>query len=216
MRARTFLRRLRRDQRGVSFMEFALILPILVTLGFYGTEIAYMAVVNMQVGQMASSLADNASRLGQTDNSAVTPSVTETMIDSVMSGALVQGSSFNFAANGKLILSSLENSTATTPNRQYIHWQRCRGSLVTKSKYGPALTGLTGTALAGMGNPVITANTGSAVMYVEVYYTYQPLFGTMFVNKTTFRRESAFMIRDDRNLTAGVTGTSTGTSTCNG
>jgi Flp pilus assembly pilin Flp len=215
-RMRTFLRRLRGDQRGVSFMEFALILPILVTLGFYGTEIAYMAVINMQVGQMASSLADNASRLGQTDNSAVTPSVSETMIDSVMSGALVQGSSFNFAANGKLILSSLENSTATTPNRQYIHWQRCRGSLVTKSKYGPQGYGLTGTALAGMGNPVITANTGSAVMYVEVYYTYQPLFGTMFVNKTTFRRESAYMIRDDRNLTAGVTGTSTGTSTCNG
>jgi Flp pilus assembly pilin Flp len=217
-RLSSVLRRLRRDQRGVSFMEFALILPILVTLGFYGTEIAYMAVINMQVGQMASSLADNASRLGQTDNSAVTPSVSETMIDSVMSGALVQGSSFNFAANGKLILSSLEKDATTS--RQYIHWQRCRGSLVTKSKYGPELYGQTGTVLAGMGNPVITANTGSAVMYVEVYYTYQPLFGTMFVNKTTFRREAAYMIRDDRTLGAstskGVTGTSTGTSTCNG
>ncbi|KQM19349.1 TadE/TadG family type IV pilus assembly protein [Novosphingobium sp. Leaf2] len=209
--------RLRDDTRGVSFMEFALILPILVTLGFYGTEVAYMAVVNMQVGQMASLLADNASRLGQTDNSAVTPTVNESQIDSVMSGALVQGQSFNFAANGRMILSSLERDSAT--GRQFIHWQRCRGSLVTKSQYGPAGTGLTGATLAGMGNPVVTANPNSAVMYVEVFYTYQPLFGSMFVNKTVFRREAAYMIRDDRNLGAstgpGVTpGTSASQSQC--
>jgi hypothetical protein len=57
-----------------------------------------------------------------------------------------------------------------------------------------------------MGNPAITANSKSAVMFVEVYYTYQPLFGTMFVGTPNFRREAAFIIRDDRNLGPGVTG----------
>ncbi|MGF7153029.1 TadE/TadG family type IV pilus assembly protein [Novosphingobium gossypii] len=201
----TLVRRLRRDERGVSFVEFALILPVLVTLGFYGTELAWMSMVNMQVGQIASSLADNASRLGQTDNSAVTPNVKETDIDSVMNGALVQGSYFNFAATGRIILSSLERDTAT--GRQYIHWQRCRGSLKVKSQYGVEGAGKTGTILPGMGKPNLTAVANSAVMYVEVNYVYQPLFGSWFVGNPTFRREAAFIIRDDRNLTLGVTGT---------
>ncbi|WP_240197867.1 TadE/TadG family type IV pilus assembly protein [Novosphingobium sp. P6W] len=202
--------RLRGDERGVSFLEFALILPVLITLGFYGTELATMATVNMQIGQMATSVADNASRLGQTDNSAVTPTVTQTQIDSVMTGALVEGSAFNFEANGRIILSSLERDPAT--GRQYIHWQRCKGNLKVNSKYGKTNTGLTGTTLAGMGNPLITAVDGSAVMYVEVYYTYQPLFGSMFAGKPNFHREAAFMIRDDRNLTPGITPTNTDTS----
>jgi len=200
MRIFRFARRLRGDQRGVSFMELALILPILVTLGFYGTELAWMAMINMQIGQIASSVADNASRLGQTDNSAVTPTVKEGDVNAVMSGGLLQGSYFNFAANGRIILSSLERDSAT--GRQYIHWQRCQGSLKVKSQYGVAKAGLTGATLAGMGNPSIAAVSGSAVMYVEVNYTYQPLFGSWFVGQPNFRREAAYIIRDDRNLGA--------------
>jgi Flp pilus assembly protein TadG len=203
-RPAAFARRLRDDTRAVSFMEFALILPILITLGFYGAELAYMATVNMQIGQIASSVADNASRLGQTDNSAVTPTVSETQVDSVMTGALVEGGGINFESSGRIILSSLEVDSATS--RQYIHWQRCRGNLKVKSKYGATGAGLTGTKLSGMGDPAITANANSAVMFVEVYYAYQPLFGTMFVDAPTFHRESAFIIRDDRNLEKGVTG----------
>ncbi|WP_235037557.1 MULTISPECIES: TadE/TadG family type IV pilus assembly protein [unclassified Novosphingobium] len=210
LRLGSLAQRLREDRRGVSFLEFALILPVLITLGFYGTELATMATVNMQIGQMATSVADNASRLGQTDNSAVTPTVTQTQIDSIMTGALVEGAAFNFEANGRIILSSLERDSAT--GRQYIHWQRCKGSLKANSKYGKTGTGLTGTTLAGMGNPLITAVDGSAVMYVEIYYTYQPLFGSMFAGNPSFHREAAFMIRDDRNLTPGITPTNTDTS----
>lgn len=199
-----FAGRLRDDKRAVSFVEFALILPIIITLGFYGAELAFMATVNMQIGQLASSVADNASRLGQTDNSAVTPTISETLVDSVMTGALVEGAGIKFESSGRIILSSLEVDDAT--GRQYIHWQRCRGNLKVVSKYGAAGAGLTGTKLNGMGNPAITANSKSAVMFVEVYYTYQPLFGTMFVGTPNFRREAAFIIRDDRNLGPGVTG----------
>ncbi|MFD2578709.1 TadE/TadG family type IV pilus assembly protein [Novosphingobium colocasiae] len=85
---------------GVAIMEFALVLPVLITLGFYGTEIAYMSTINMQISQMATSAADNASRLGQTDNSAVSPTVTAAQVDSVMTGALLQGAAFNFFQPG--------------------------------------------------------------------------------------------------------------------
>ncbi|WP_395332424.1 pilus assembly protein TadE [Novosphingobium sp. BL-8H] len=188
-------------------MEFALVLPVLITLGLYGTELAYMAMVKMEVSQLATSVADNASRLGQADNSAVAPSVTETDVNSIMSGALTQGSSFNFGANGRIILSSLERKSSTS---QYIHWQRCRGSLARSSAYGPANTTLTGMGKTGH---TIKAIANSAVMYVEVYYAYQPLFGTMFVKNPVFYQEAAFLIRDDRDITSGVTGTG-GQSAC--
>jgi Flp pilus assembly protein TadG len=209
--------RLGRDRSANSLIEFAYSLPLFLTLGMYGTELAYMATVNMQVSQMAMALADNASRLGQADNSAITPKVYNTDIDSIMSGAMKQGAGINFQANGRLILSSLEKDTATS--RQYIHWQKCRGSLTTQnSAYGPTGYGLTGTAITGLGKTAIKADTGSAVMFVEAYYSYKPLFGAMFVKNVKFAQEAAFMIRDDRDLGTsvdpGVPLTPTGSSEC--
>lgn len=200
---------LRESRSGVAMTEFALVLPILMAFGMYGLEIAYMASIEMQVSQLAVSVADNASRMEQTNNSGVTPSVTEADIDSVMDGAISQGSSFKLSDNGRIILTSLEKDATTS--KQYIHWQRCRGSLAKSSAYGNQTNknGLTGTPLTGMGptGKRITAATGSAVMFAEVYYKYKGIFGDMFVKNKTFKGEAAFLIRDIRNVTGGVTGT---------
>lgn len=207
--------RLLPDCSGNAVMEFALVLPILLTMGMYGTEIAYMSTVNMEVSQIATSLADNASRLGQTDNSSVTPTVSEQDIDSIMSGTMMQGSSIHLRENGRVILSSLEKDR--TSGRQYIHWQRCSGDLDETSDYGDdgANNGLNGNYMQGMGKPgsLIRAPNNSAVMYAEVFYKYDGLFGNMFVSNVTFKKEAAFLVRDDRNLTPGVTGTG-GSSHC--
>ncbi|MCJ2181618.1 pilus assembly protein TadE [Novosphingobium sp. 1949] len=197
-----------RDTRGVSLIELAIALPVLLTLGLYGGEMAYMTMTDMQVSMLATSLADNASRLGQTDNSSVTPTVTETEINSIMTGALTEGSPFYFENHGRIILSSLEYDSDT--GGQYIHWQRCSGELDRSSAYGEE--GDTVTSMGASGHTV-TASSGSAVMFVEVYYNYQPLFGNIFVKDTTFYHEAAFLIRDDRNLTSGVTGSGS-TSDC--
>lgn len=207
--------RRRRDESAISTVEFALILPIFITMGMTGVELAYMATVNMQVSQTAISLADNASRLGQTDNSSVTPTVTEADIDSIMSGALRQGSSFNLEENGRLILSSLEFDDET--GRQYIHWQRCRGNLDRESSYGDEgdNNGLRGRRIYGVGtsDDKITAARDSAVMVAEIYYRYDGIIGGAFGNTAEFRQEAIFSIRDDRNLDPGITG-SGGNSSC--
>jgi hypothetical protein len=65
---------------------------------------------------------------------------------------------------GKVIISSLEmNST----NNQYIHWQRCTGSMTAASAYG--VEGAVVTGLGPTGNQV-TATSDVAVMFVEVWY----------------------------------------------
>jgi hypothetical protein len=188
-------------------------MPILLSMGLYGAEIAYMTTTNMQVNQIAVSVADNASRLGQTDNSAITPTVTESDIDSVMQGALHQGENFDFKERGRIILTSFERDSAT--NRQFIHWQRCSGELDEESDYGNATNrnGLNGAAITALGKPgkQVTVDAGMAVMFVEVYYRHEGLFASMFVDDVLFKQEAAFLVRDDRNLMAsnqsGVTGT---------
>lgn len=203
------LRRLGRDASGISLTEFALILPILLTMGLYGAEIARMASTKMRVSQIALSLADNASRLGQTDNSGVTPTITELDVDSVIDGAIAQGASIDLEANGRIIISSLEYDDFT--ERQFIHWQRCRGDLDRESAYGDDEdeNGLTGDEIEGLGkgSTQITAQPGSAVMFVEIFYEYDNLFENPFGSGSKeFRQEAAFIIRDDRNLSPGLTG----------
>jgi hypothetical protein len=214
-RARELLARLGRDRSANALIEFAYTLPIFLTLGMYGIELAYMATVNMQVSQMAMALADNASRIGQTDNSAVPPTISNEMIDSVLSGAMKQGAGINFTTNGRLILSSLEKDSAT--GRQFIHWQRCKGSNTHVSNYGAEGYGLTGTTISGLGKTghVVSATSSSTgVMFVEAFFNYQSLFGTMFVKNVKFNQEAAFIVRDDRSY--GSTSTKpTGSPTTN-
>jgi hypothetical protein len=207
-----FVRRLLGSTSGVAVMEFAIVLPALLSLGLFGAEIAYMTTINMQVNQIAVSVADNASRLGQTDNTAVIPTVNETDIDSVMQGALHQGKNIRFAEQGRIILSSFERDSDT--DRQFIHWQRCSGNLDKESAYGndSDRNGLTGPEIAGLGSSGrVTVDAGMAVMFVEVFYEYDGIFADMFTDNMTFRSEAAFIVRDDRNLRdtgdPGITGT---------
>lgn len=206
------VRRLGLDQRAFSLIEFGLVLPVLMVLGFYGAEIAYMASANMEVSQIALSTADNASRLEQVDNSAVTPTVTEADVNSVLQGAIEQGKRLNLQQNGRIILTSLERDPST--GKQYIHWQRCIGNLAgVSSAYGNDTdrNGLSGPEITGMGSGAtrVTAPTDpyEAVMFVEVAYRYNGLFKTLFVQPTMFRQEGAYLTRDSRNIAAGLTGT---------
>jgi hypothetical protein len=201
------IRSVGRDRSGISMVEFALCLPFLVGLGMTGMEIAHMATVNMRVSQIALSVADNASRLGQSDNSAVAPTIGEADVGAVLSGALIQGESLNFEANGRIVLSSLEVNDQGTPaddsdDTQFIRWQRCVGNMAADSSYGEQ-----NDEVGGMGHEDLTANPDQAVMFVEVFYEYQPLFAGTFLEAMTFRQEAAFIVRDDRDLDGGLSGT---------
>jgi hypothetical protein len=208
-RASRLLRRVAADASGATIIEFALALPLLLTMGLFGAEMAMLAVTHMQVSQIALSLADNASRLGQTDNSGITPTIRDADVDAVIDGAIRQGDSINLREHGRVILSSVEYDS--TKNRQYIHWQRCGGDLTEQSDYGDEGTrnGLNGTPLPplGVGAQKITVTGRNAVMFVEIFYDYEGLFGTMFgMGGKRLRQEGAYLVRDDRNLVPGLTG----------
>ena len=112
-----FRGRLATDQSGLALLEFALSLPILLTMGLAGTEIAHMALTVERVNQIAMLTADNAAR--------VRDSIDETDVNQIMTGAKYVGQSINFSANGRVILSDIQNNPLNSG--QWIRWQRCAG-----------------------------------------------------------------------------------------
>jgi hypothetical protein len=208
-------RRLWADGSGLSMMEFALGAPLLMAMGGYGAEVSNLAITNMRVSQYALQIADNASRIG-VNSGLATYTVTESDINDQLQGLRLFGANAGLTTHGRVTLSSLETikqgwDTNPTPV-QRIHWQRCIGQMSGvdyESHYGTtnktagtvADAAHQGTdATTGMGDttPTVNAPAGSAVMFVEINYQYQPLFGTLFVAPTKLHYVAAAIVRDKR------------------
>jgi len=179
------------DQSGLALVEFAYSLPFLLLLSMSGLEVAHLAIAHMKISQIAMLVADNASR--------VRVSIDEADINEIFTGAELSAAGLNFKANGKIFLSDLEPNGLTAPNEgQYIRWQRCYGTGSFTSSYGTTNSGKTDASLQGMGptGNKIRSMTGTAVMFVEVAYTYQPLVSNTIFGPRTIRYTSAFNVRE--------------------
>ena len=194
------LAHLRNNVCGTAALEFALGLPLLLGVGMWGGELANLAMVNMQVSQLAMQIADNGSRIGDT-SMLQDLKIYESDINDLLEGANIQANSLDIMRHGRITISSLQVVPGTN-NKQYILWQRCKGAKNVPSRYGPAGTGTT-TTLAGMGptGSEITASEGDAVIFVEVEYDYQPLITAKFAPTKAIRAVAAFNVRDDRDIT---------------
>jgi hypothetical protein len=194
-------KRLLASRSGVAATEFAIALPFLLGAGLMGLEVANRAVVQMQVSQLASQIADNASRIGDT-STLQDRKIYENDINDLFRGAQIQaGGRVDLFANGRVIISSLE-VVPDTDDQQYIHWQRCLGAKNHVSTYGLEGDGLDG-GLAGMGpaGEEVWAFPDEAVIFVEIAYDYESLVGTTFGFDDEVNVTASYTVRDDRDLT---------------
>lgn len=177
-------------------VEFAFAAPLLLFMILGGLELVNYALDQLKVNQIAMTVADNAGR--------VTTGIDEANIYEVMAGASVIGQSMDFENHGRIVLSSLQdNEQKGGKHGQMINWQRCWGDLDVDPAYGGEGTGRTDDTLPdGMGpdGNKIAAIDGTAVMFVEVTYDYQPLIsGSILPFSGTIHRESAFNVRGRQN-----------------
>ena len=205
---------LRSCTSGVALIEFAFALPVLLALGLMGLETANYAMAHLRVSSIAMLTADNAARVRE--------SIDESDITELFTGAKLSGASIQFAQNGRIILTDLEQRDGTT---QWIRWQRCDGALSytnpdvklrPRTAAGAAITNgteiynadrftpnttnpssdVTSPVIFGMGSTTtIAAQPGTAVMVVEVVYNYQPIIPNSFLAGRQIRYESAFNVR---------------------
>lgn len=187
---------LARATSGVALIEFAYSLPLLVTLGFGGVEVANYAVTNMRVAQVTATLADNASRFSE-EVVGRQSRMREVDVEEAFYGAQSQAGNLDLKGHGRVILSSLE---LNAQNGQYIHWQRCWGGAPYTSSYGKEGDGEHGQSVQGMGPPdqLFRAAANLPVMFVEVTYDYQPLALGLFIPKLPIHKIAGMYVRDDR------------------
>lgn len=217
VRLRRFAASLRDCTSGLALTEFAVSVPVLLTLGLCGLETANFAMAHLRVSNIAMMTADNAARIRE--------SIDEADIVELFTGAKMTGTSLNFAQNGRIILSDLERTP--TGNNQWIRWQRCDGALnytnpetrwrprtaagaaitngteiyqtdrQTPNTATPSSPNATPTyASMGSGSSPVNAASGTAVMVVEVVYNYQPLVPNSFLSGRQIIYESAFNVRE--------------------
>jgi hypothetical protein len=196
-RGRAWLSALARDRRGLSTLEFALILPLMLVLTFSAVEMINYVLVRQQISQLALQVVDNATRIG-TQNTIQTQ-IDEKQINDLFTGADLQGANLDMAKNGRIILSSLETLDGK-PNRQYIHWQRCYGALKYASTYGLEGDGKDNSSFKGMGpaGGQVTALDGVPAMFVEIAYQYQPLIWSYFGTNQIIQENASMLVRDNR------------------
>jgi hypothetical protein len=225
------MRRLFRDAGAAATIEFALLVPILMYLGGAGIEYSYYGLAQLKISQIALELADNASRVGLSSTLS-SVQLRETDVNDILTGARMQGTGINLTPNGRIIISSLENvqQSYDTGPVQRIHWQRCLGMKSGSgydSSYGTTTTAAGTdatqanagtTAASGMGDAgyMVNAPSGYGVMFVEVNYAYQALFGTLYIQPTRIHYLASYVVRDRRDYSQIYNPTPVVTrSTCN-
>lgn len=203
-RLSSLLCRLSRSRSGVGYVEFAYAFPIVMGVGMAGIEAANLAMSHMRISQIALSMADNTSRIGQDGNLAQTQFREVDITDSFVAAARQAGNR-DIIGKGRIILSSLEKNPS---EGNWIHWQRCTGNLkiagaIPQPQYGSwDVNGKTKTDFPGMGTAghLIVAPAGNAVMFVEIFYEYEPLISKAFFGKPIIHYSGAFIVRDKRDL----------------
>ncbi len=209
-----------RDRTGLALVEFAYATPVLLILITGGAELANYSITSMRLSALALQVADNASRIGEGDPMAA-KKVSEAQVNDLLQGALAQGGNLNISGNysekqasgssvtknkARIVISSLEpDPDVSHPDRNYIHWQRCYGQAID---YAPRYGRQGDSNLTGMGptGRQVYAPPGSAVIFVEIHYRYEPLFPVlrpgMFgaMNYGDMNTVAAMMVRDDRDM----------------
>lgn len=194
------------DRSGVAMLEFALTMPIFVALTMVGMETVNLAYASQKVGDIATLTTDQIAR--------IRIGISEGDITESLDGIKGIGSTMNFAANGRIIVSSVQpvvNSSGVVTD-QKIRWQRCSGALNVTSSYGVAGTSL-GTAGIGPADRKIAAGPDDELIFVEVVYTYQPLISNSFLGTRTLRSITGMTVRERKVNDVQSTGTASSCST---
>lgn len=139
--------RLRRDQRGVAAVEFALILPVMVLLYVGVVDMTYAVTANRKVAQVTSAVADLTAQAGMIDDAGVQAmfaASTDIMRPLPGAGLAVAITSIDFDAQN--------------PPRARVGWSDARGRAPRTAP--PTLP-------AGIALP------NTSIIFVEVSYNFQ-------------------------------------------
>jgi hypothetical protein len=186
------LRALARDRRGVSMLEFGLMLPLFLGFTLTGIEFANYVMANNRVQRLAAMSADLVAQSGTGQIG-----VAEGQIYDLFSALDLTAKPFDLRRFGRVVITGVQgtdsNNDSVIENR--ILWQRFDGSFVTPPILGCNLT--TNIATLPQGRQLIR---DEILFHVQVSYQYQPIFSSLpfrwLTLPTSFNRSAMFRARN--------------------
>jgi Flp pilus assembly protein TadG len=167
------IRRFFRQEYGVAATEFALLLPILITVLMGCFEASRYILLRQKLDRASSSVADLVSQ--------ATGGITSAMLTDIFIAAEAQTEPFNLEDRGRVIVTSVYRAAADED--PIIEWQ-CQGggTYTAVSRVGSVKGGEADMSTIDMG-------AGWNVIVSEVYYDYQPfLFRGIFDPQVFYHR----------------------------
>jgi TadE-like protein len=220
-----FFKRLRKDNSGLALVEFAVALPVFMSLTVGGFETSHYAYVHMRLNQLTIDTADGAARMGEGDVLAA-KTIDEVQINDVFAGTIRQGESIllggehqytdpgtgdvTLRGNALIILSSVEpvEDFDEDDPKYRIRWQRCIGSAdYFEPEYGTVDDSDEIDGVGPDGRLAVPPDDG-ALMFVETHYYFRPVIlnGFAQLGETTITKTASMVVRDVRDYTGGEEG----------
>ena len=158
-------------RRGIAAVEFALTLPIWVSLLLGAGDGCYFLMVNEKADRIAYSVTDIVTQY---------QAITKANLNDILLAASQLMNPFPFNTNGVVIVTSVFQPSTGAP---VIEWQYNGGGTLTKSSQ-IGTTGGTATLPNGL-----ALNANDNVIISEVYYNFSPLFlsSNLFNSGTVYR-----------------------------
>jgi len=207
--------RLHRHTSGLALLEFAFVLPVVITMSLTGAELTNYVTTKMRISQVALQIADDSARMG-TGSQLSAKQVSVGDISDLFTGAQLQSGELDLQTNGRVILTQLEpTANPNTAGTYKIGWRRCYGAKTSYVRQYPTSSGTTGLTGIGPTGRQVTAQDDNATMFVEVFYTYKPIVGLgSLAPTTTFTEIASMAVRDRRDLTQIYPTTGVTVETC--
>ena len=167
-----------RAQQGVAMVEFALALPLLMTV-FLGTvEVTRYILITQKVEKLAHTVSDV---------TAQSKTVTNASLNQVVVAASDIMKPYSMNTNGRIIVSSLYRAPSATNG--VVNWRyQGGGTLSATSKLG--LEGATASMPSAF-----TFEERENIIAAEVYYRFSPLVTSAFFGTTTIYRVAFYKPR---------------------
>lgn len=174
------IKKLFRNQDGVSMLEFGLTLPVLMIILVGGLEITRLILFHQKIDNATSRVADLITQMDVENIPCTGVGGLQWMRDSMMTAAM---SPYSWDEDGQLIVSAVEaeyadpnNPDNSIPTEQRVKWQWASGSNVSNIGSEGGLAN--GSAWPGIFRVSPDAGgmfDGDRVIAVEVFYVYSPL-----------------------------------------
>jgi len=158
-------------RRGIAAVEFALTLPIWITLLLGAADGTYCLLVNERVDRIAYSVTDIVTQY---------QTISKANLNDILLAASQLMNPIPFGANGIVIVSSVFQPSTGAP---IIEWQYTGGGSLSK---GSQVGSSGGSAVLPNG---LTLNANDNVIISEVYYKFTPMFlnASLFSSGTVYR-----------------------------